>query len=127
MAGLELELAGPGAPAVDEVAPLLEGAGRFRPANCGAGDTLASFFFRASSKLGMLKGMVEGLVGERGRVKMSKSRIVHITPNGNHKVPPSTQPAGGRQEKASKQHCIMSATCIVKLTMPIHTMHPSYI
>ena len=103
MAGLELELAGPGAAAVDEVAPLLEGAGRFRPANCGTGDTLASFFFRASSKLGMLKGMVEGLVGERGRVKMSKSRIVHITPKGNHKVPPSTQPAGGIGRGKRKQ------------------------
>ena len=65
IAGRVLELAGAGAPA--DVAPAaVEGAGRFRPANCGAGDTFASFFFRASSKLGMLKGMVVGL---RGSVK----------------------------------------------------------
>ena len=59
-----LELAGAGAVAAD-VAPAAaeDGAGRFRPANCGAGDTFASFFFRASSKLGMLKGMLVGLRG----------------------------------------------------------------
>ena len=65
-----LELAGAGAAAADvglapeAPAAVEDGAGRFRPANCGAGDTFASFFFRASSKLGMLKGMVVAREGE---------------------------------------------------------------
>ena len=66
IAGRVLELAGAGAAAAADVAPAaVEGAGRFRPANCGAGDTLASFFFLASSKLGMLKGMVVAREGKK--------------------------------------------------------------
>ena len=65
MAGLVLAGAGAGEGAAADVAPAAEGAGRFRPANCGAGDTLASFFFLASSKLGMLKGMVAAREGRK--------------------------------------------------------------
>ena len=65
IAGLELAGAGAAADVAPEAPAAAEdGAGRFRPANCGAGDTFASFFFRASSKLGMLKGMVVGARGE---------------------------------------------------------------
>ena len=55
MEGLAVAVAGAGA-AVDTPEP----AGLFRPAqaNCGTGDAFASIFFRASSRVGISKGMM---------------------------------------------------------------------
>ena len=57
MEGLAVAVAGAGA-AADTPEP---GGGLFRPAqaNCGTGDAFASNFFRASSRVGISKGMAE--------------------------------------------------------------------
>ena len=57
MEGLAVVVAGAVA-AADTPEP--EGAGLFRPAhaNCGTGDAFASIFFRASSRVGISKGMM---------------------------------------------------------------------
>ena len=65
MEGLAVAVAVAGAGAAADT-PEPEGAGLFLPAqaNCGAGDAFASIFFRASSRVGISKGMMAEENGE---------------------------------------------------------------
>jgi len=97
MEGLAVAVAAAGAGAGAAAAadtPEPEGAGLFLPAqaNCGTGDAFASIFFRASSRVGISKGM---MAEEEWRNVRKQSGIWNLDNNGTSaaglKTPTATQ------------------------------------